>query len=197
MKIVLVVLLLTLTSCASIINAGSQVELTSLPAGAEIWQIKSGSPLRKLGETPMILTTKEVSELDAEPTQLRMQKDGFRAQNILLNATPRSRTQIYIKLDEVISEDKLLAELAKQIAEVQFLISKKDYAIAETQALQLTGKFPTISVAWDLLGNIYFIQKSYSKALSVYRKSLEIEPTNSGASRMVRRLESLVVGGVK
>lgn len=197
MKIVLVVFTLILASCASIMNTDTQVELTSLPVGAEVWQIKAGSPLRKLGETPMVLTTREVSELDAEPTQLRMQKDGYRAQNILLSPTPRSHAQLYIKLDEVLSEDKMLSELAKQIAEVQFLISRKDYAIAETQALQLTGKFPTISVAWDLLGNIYFIQKSYSKALSVYKKSLEIEPTNSGASRMVRRLESLVVGGSK
>ena len=80
-------------------------------------------------------------------------------------------------------------ELASGIAIVQARIAKKEYDVALIKLSDLSAKFPYISVVWDLLGNVYYIEKKYEEALDSYEKSLALDSTNASTSHIVKRLK--------
>ena len=49
---------------------------------------------------------------------------------------------------------------------------------------------PESSNAWDSLAECYFKMKSFDDSLRCYRKSLELNPQNDNAERMIARMET-------
>ncbi len=85
-------------------------------------------------------------------------------------------------------------KLANGIAEAQALILRKDYLAAQIRLKTLTSDYPHVSVIYDLLGNISFIQRNLSDALRNYLKSLSIEPTNTQTQTMIRKIRQISPG---
>jgi cytochrome c-type biogenesis protein CcmH/NrfG len=90
-----------------------------------------------------------------------------------------------------------MSEMARGVAEAQRLLMKKDLAGAETQLQQLVARYPHVSVAHDLLGNVYYLKKENAKALKAYKRSLELWPHNPETKGMVETLEKIVGNNVQ
>ena len=83
-------------------------------------------------------------------------------------------------------------ELASGVAIVQARIAKKEYDVALIKLSSLSAKFPYVSVIWDLLGNVYYIEKKYENSLEAYEKSLNIDSSNASTANMVKRLKEIL-----
>ncbi|MEM0933205.1 MAG: tetratricopeptide repeat protein, partial [Bacteroidota bacterium] len=53
----------------------------------------------------------------------------------------------------------------------------------------LVSEFPDSANAYDSLGEGYFVNGQYELALVNYKKSLELNPTNTNAQRMIQKIE--------
>ena len=77
------------------------------------------------------------------------------------------------------------------MATIQAFIQKKEYEAAHMKIVSLMTDYPNISVLYDLMGNVRYLQRDYGRALEAYRQSLALSPQNSMTAEIVKRLENL------
>ena len=82
-----------------------------------------------------------------------------------------------------------LERLATLIASSQQFFYAKKYSEAENSLKKLIIEFPDVSLSYDLLGNIYYLQNQHEKALGMYRRADEISPRNIERNRMIDKLQ--------
>lgn len=186
MKLYLLILsLITIVSCSS----SSSIKLKSVPEGANVSAIESDGSSRLLGKTP--LETKESMQ------SLLIEKDGHESSRIFVGRLHSENYEYSVKLapkaeDPKVTDIKARHEkLAKSIAKVNNLINNKRYSEADSLLVNLTNDYPYVSVGYDLLGNISYLQKDFRRAINYYQKSLDINPENVETKQVLDRLRSM------
>lgn len=201
-KIIFVKTLLKYTSVFMLITACSttQMQITSEPPGAEIVALGDDGREEKLGQTPLVVTPEIASRIKSNHWRLGFNKVGFVKDQVFieekmfreigkisLTLTPEANWK---EAYQDVTAYKYLNDVSSMTAEVQAATVKGDYPKAEALAQSLVTRYPRLSVGWNLLGNIYYLQKRVDKAVESYQKSLDINPNDQITKGIMERLRS-------
>lgn len=178
------VLVFIIQSCAS-----PSIKLKSVPDGASVSVVESDGSARSIGKTPL-----ETSE---SMQSILIEKEGFESSRIFVGHLESQHYEYSVKLtprpeDPKVTDIKSRYErLAKNIAKANNLINNKRYSEADSLLVNLTNDYPYVSVGYDLLGNISYLQKDFKRAIGYYQKSLELNPENVETKQVLDRLRSM------
>jgi hypothetical protein len=196
--LILSIIHISLLGCST----SGKLHVETDPPGADIFVIADNQPPRKIGQSPM--TVEEGAIGTARATyRISINKAGFQPDSLLIAPflMPRE-TRIMTKLKPLTlpascqNSEESISRVAQGVAEIQALIRAKDFENAEKKLIVFTTDYSTISVFFDLLGNVHYLKKNLDQALIAYRKSYAINPQNSGTARMIKKIES-IRGGVQ
>jgi hypothetical protein len=178
--------------------ATSSLTVDSNPPGAQVSVADGSNNQKVLGPTPIVLTPSNFPELYTAGETLTVSKQGFHSQVIFVptsHVTANGSLKVNLKAEEV-GQTNQANEIAEQVAHAQQLLFKKDLTEAERVLRELTEKHATIAVFYSLLGNVYYLKKDLSKALSSYERALTLEPNNLDIQKMVRKIKNTQPEGV-
>ena len=191
--------LIFLSGCFMLSCASSSLQVTSKPSGAEVYIVDQGRPPVRLGETPLTLTTEQVTQQVKESATILISKEGFDREQILIpkiafssNVTVATNLNEQTNSSVCQNAEETLKKAVRDVAEIQNLIYQKQFDRALFMIENLISKYPQIAVFHDLRGNIFYLQKVSDQALASYQSSLRLDPTNSETQRMVQKLESIL-----
>jgi tetratricopeptide (TPR) repeat protein len=129
---------------------------------------------------------------------LEITKEGYESQHIFIaQDNTQESYNINIKLKMKNEDLKGLdmksrqERLAKNLTRSSNLINKKRYVEAEQILVETVRDFPHVSVGYDLLGNVSYLQRDFRAALNYYRKSFQLNPENSETKLMIDKLEGM------
>lgn len=192
-KVLTLSLPLILAACASSQNT---LRVESDPVGADVFVNSAGQPSRKVGVTPISLTANELGE-SSSSVEVLLVKTGYERERLVLPPSAYGRTgNLIIKLGAQESSnlcrdtDLAVTKVSRGVAQIQGLVRNKNYSEAERILKSLSDEFPSVSVLYDLLGNVYYLMRDRSKALASYKKSLSLAPNNIETQNIIRRLEA-------
>ncbi|PIU00272.1 MAG: hypothetical protein COT74_04885 [Bdellovibrionales bacterium CG10_big_fil_rev_8_21_14_0_10_45_34] len=182
--------LLILPNCSS-----PQFVVDSEPNGAQVVVTSDSHSPQMIGSTP-ITTSPSAFASGSSSTIVEIKKAGFVSRLVHLPETTFSRsTHIKVKLTEdrvpASCENQNLAvrDVSRGIARAQSLIASKKMDEAMNLLKNLIARFPENPVLYDLIGNIYYMQRELQLALSAYKKSNQIEPGNSETENMIEKIK--------
>jgi hypothetical protein len=191
-----------LISCASTV-----VNVTSIPDGADVSIVTNSGEPKNIGKTPFILDFSQHSLQSEKSIQILVSKESFFHHSILLPKTLSPATHdLLVRLTEVPKptnelgspdscpkvDYEITPRVARAVAEVQSFIAQRNFEGAVLKLTTMISQYPNIGILYDLLGNVYFLQRNLSESLRAYEKSLLIDPNNVEASRMIRRVKELM-----
>jgi len=177
----------------------STVKFNSNPNDADISVVDPQGISTFIGKTPFTANESDVYKNSNRYAQVSIKKAGYVDSDIIvMKSTFGSEVIInsQLKKDENmqnIGEQTITqGKVANSIARANGLIQGKQYAEAESTMLNFIEQFPSVSVGYDYLGNIKYLQKDFSKALKYYNRALTLNPQNSERKVIIERLQNLV-----
>lgn len=176
--------------------ASNQLRVESDPPEAHVVLSVQGQSPRTVGVTPITIPLP-----DKMGFEILVQKEGYFPNRVILPAGPiPAQSEIFVSLDRQITQGddrrtELLQRVAQGVAEAKSLIDRREYDLAEMRLRSLSDEYPSVSVFQDLLGNVYFLKRDFSRALAAYRRSENLNPDNPDTKNMIRRIESLTQAG--
>lgn len=194
MKIFLIVIPFLFFGCSHL----SLKVISDQPESEVFIHTSEGS--QKLGVTPLEIKD-DVLERVPPGFTIEVSKSGFYQTKVLVEKRSlSSKGEIKVKLKEMpkieakINDPDVKAvieEIARNVSSIQSFLLKRNYNQAEVMTKTLLNKFPHLSVAWNLLGNNYYLQGRFDEASENYRKALEIEPTNQETRDVLKKMNRL------
>lgn len=194
------------TSLLGLVSCETTRSLTvrSQPEGVEI-AIVSNNVTRKLGSTPITLDAQSTPELFNSVVQVQASKSGLLTQSVLVPRVPMGGTgSLFFNMETASlpqscqAQSDTINEIARGITMVTGMIQQKRLEEAFGLNKNLIMKYIDVAVLYEIEGNIYYLQKNFSKALESYRKSDSLLPNNNSTVRMIQKLEQMLgTEGVK
>lgn len=175
-----------LQSCSS----NPSIKLKSYPDGAKVSAVQDDGSTQVIGVTPL--------ESSGSMQSLIIEKEGFESARIFVGRLQTQHYEYMVKLTPRAEDPKMndlksrYEKLAKSVAKANHLINQKRYSEAESLLTNLTNDYPNVSVGYDLLGNISYLQKDFRRAINHYQRSLELNPENSETKQVLDRLRSMI-----
>ena len=183
-----------ITGCAS-----GSLRVNSTPDKAEVFVAYEGEQPNKIGETPLNVDSRVISENRGRYINLTIKKEGFQQESILVpTGVMKASLDLSSKLDEhklpqqCLDQTASVEKIARGIASVQSLMNRSGYDEARLKLSNLISEFPGVSVLHDLMGNVNYVTKNLDAALASYQRSLGIDPNNVDTQRMVNKIKSIV-----
>ncbi len=193
-KSLAILLTIVFQSCAS----SPRVAITSLPEGAVVSLKGADGSNRILGKTPLDLSSRELGG-SQRLSSLEINAEGYQQQQILLARDRGSENfEVNVHLKKIAEDSKNLdararqEKLARSIAQASNLINNKRFDEARAILSNITLEYPQVSVGYDLLGSLSFLQKDLKSALNYYEKALTINPESVDTRQMVNRLRGML-----
>lgn len=187
--------MLLISSCTT-----TQMTLVSEPQGADVYVADASGREEKLGQTPLEFNREILAKLPNNMWKLTIDKAGFLKDQIYIESKmfqEIGRVSIQLTPEANWKEAyqdanayKYLNDVSGMSAEIQAATVKGDYNRAESLATALVTRYPKLSAGWNLLGNIYYLQKRIDKALESYQKSLAINPNDQVTKRILERIQN-------
>lgn len=179
--------------------AQGRLKVDTVPSQVSVkYQDESGQ-LKSLGLTPIDLKLND-RHFNSGVAKLIFNKEGYKDEIVFLGRpTTQSELEISLTLSEAAKEsqdiEKILSSeklerISSRIAEAQNFTHARNYLRAESILLDLINDFPTVSVPYDLLANIYFLTNKKSKALRFYKKADAISPDNVKRDLLIQKLRN-------
>lgn len=194
-KILLVLSLLFSFSCTTLTP---QLRVKTVPESAQIAVRTAEGEYKVLGKGPLEISTQEVFSLGSRMSMIQVSKEGHKPQSVLVvQGKTLENYEMLIQLEKELADPKSndirerQERLAKSLAQANNLIFLKKYNEAENILKNVVSDFPHISVGYDLLGNLHYLQKNMKSALMNYEKSFEINPENFETKRMIEKLRQV------
>lgn len=193
-RIVTMTLALTLGGCATY-----RMKVQSTPEGADVVLQSADGTQRRIGRTPLEVDTNDQRDLQSGSSVIRVSKEGFLPQNILLPrlASTGGEARLNFNLSETTlpkactAKDEAMSEVAQGVAEAANFIQQRKLEEAAGLLQNLLTKYPTVSVLHDLQGNTLYLQQKFPQALAAYRKSNGLSPNNPRTARMIQKIERI------
>jgi tetratricopeptide (TPR) repeat protein len=182
----------------------NEIEIKSNPDKSKVYLIDNSGAKDLIGETPTSISADDRLFRSSSLARISVESEGYESESFILNKhnLPTRDSLVLSLKDKTIGDDgaqkcesissEKMNELASGVAIVQARMAKKEYDVALIKLSSLSAKFPYISVVWDLLGNVYYIEKKYESALEAYEKSLAIDSSNASTANIVNRLKELL-----
>ena len=175
------------------------LKIQSSPEGALVTSRGNDGASRSLGKTPLQLDSSELSSSGGRITSLLVSKESYQDQHILLGRDrSKENYDINIKLQGQTEDPKVMdaksrqERLAKNMVQAHNLISNKRYEEARSLLITLIQEYPHISVGYDLLGTLSYLQKDLKSSLNFYERSLQLNPENIETKQMIDRLKGMI-----
>lgn len=194
-KIYLTVFVLLMSSCST-----TDMTLNSEPAGADVVIVDDSGREEKLGQTPLVLTSEMMSRFPGGYWRMSLNKTGFVKDQLFIETKMfKELGRVSVKMTpeanwkeayQDVNAYKYLNDVSGMSAEIQAATVKGDFGKAESLANSLVTRYPKLSVGWNLLGNIYYLQKRIDKALESYQKSLAINPDDQVTKGILDRIRN-------
>ena len=194
MKLLIFCILAIASSCSS----PSKLKINSVPEGATVSVKSSDGSHRVLGKTPLEVPIREALG-SGRLNSLLVSKEGYGDYGLML---ARDATQENYDIQVLLqskTEDPKVADsrerqekLAKNLVQAHNLIAVKRFEEAKNLLNSIVQEFPHISVAYDLMGNLAYLQKDLRAARDYYERSLSINPENQDTRLMVDRLKGML-----
>ena len=177
-----------------------KLDILSEPSQATVY-LKSNRKMEKMGQTPLSLEDKDLK--GASGFHFVIAKEGYRPESLLIEKRSMpAQGEIFTKLEPFAHASSVgeggknhlsgqVQRVSRTVASIQSQILQKKYQQAETLARDLINEFPYFAVAWNLLGNSYYLQRRYNEALKAYYKALEFEPENKETKSLIERIEKV------
>jgi tetratricopeptide (TPR) repeat protein len=83
------------------------------------------------------------------------------------------------------------------VSTIQSTLLKREFSQAVSLAITLLNEYPNLGVAWNLLGNTYYLQGRYDEAASHYQKALELDPQNQETRDILSKMNRMPAESVK
>lgn len=177
----------------------ADLRISTDPESSDVYILKTDGQQELLGSAPLVLTDKMQENLGSGVWRLGVGKKGFLREQLFLESKMfKEIGQIHVRLlpeanwSEAYQDSnayKYLNDVSSVTAEVQAATLRGDYGKAMTLANSLVTRYPKLSVGWNLLGNIYYLQKNIGKATESYQKALEVNPQDELAKSTLERLK--------
>jgi tetratricopeptide (TPR) repeat protein len=194
-NILFLVIIIAAIGCSS----PSTLKVLSTPIEAEVNVIDNSGIAVSIGKTPLTINESEVYKGSNKYSQIQIKKDGYVNQEIVLMKSMfggDTTVNLQMKKDENvqnIGEQSITQEkVASGIARANGLIQSKQFDEAEKVMLNFIEQYPSVSVGYDYLGNINYLQKKYAKALKYYNRAVSLNPQNADRKVIVERIQTLV-----
>lgn len=176
------------------------IQVESQPEGADVY-VQSQKKLKKVGVTPVALSSDDIGENNIN---IVIKKEGFEPHTVLFEKRALSaQAEIYAELNPSTnnpnargmasvegSADKNLDRITRTVASIQSQLLQNNYQSAEGMAQDLVNEFPYNAVAWNLLGNAFYLQNRQQEALQAYYKAMEFDPNNQETQNLINKLEN-------
>jgi tetratricopeptide (TPR) repeat protein len=194
------VVLFIYTSIILFLNActSSLTNIRSNPEGATVYLINKNNQKTRIGNTPLNIPAQQLNPNNESSVQIKVEKDGFKEESFFI---PSLMVSSYIDLSVEMQptaappscevQAKNTSVVARNIAQAMFLTQQKKFDQAAMLLNSLISENPDISVLYDLLGNIHYLNQQIDLALEAYDRSLNINPNSSETIRMVNKLKSI------
>lgn len=188
--IIISILPLVLASCGT-----QDMTITTSPDGVDVKVIGQDGGVRNVGKTPLNLNTNKFFQGE-DMIKVYLSKPSHQTKILYLNKPSLySNMKVSAQLDEknqardILSQEKI-EYISKQIAEAQRHSFSKNFSRAKNILEELIEQYPGISVSYDLIANIYYLNNDLSKALFFYEKANEIAPGNNKRSLLIQKLKA-------
>jgi hypothetical protein len=175
-----------------------QIKIQSAPEGAQVMSRSADGNVKSLGKTPLEISSREVGDAQ-RLSALIVTKEGFEDQHILLGRDRGGESyDINIRLVTKTEDPKVMdaktrqERLAKMMVQAHNFITAKRYDEARSLLNTVVQEYPHVSVGYDLLGTLSYLQKDLKGALNFYERSFVINPENVETKQMVDRLKGML-----
>ena len=128
--------------------------------------------------------------------KIQIKKEKYKSQEIVLTKSPMGgETSVSVQLMNEdlpatsVDQTAIQEKIASSIARANGMIQSKQYVEAEAVMTNFVDQYPSISVGYDYLGNLNYLQKKFSRALKYYKKALSLNPQNAERRNIVEKLE--------
>ena len=190
-KYLAIIAMLTISSCTSI----TMVRVKTNPENSQISMRSPSGEVKVIGRGNVEMSADQFFSLGSRMARLEISKENYKTQKlyILQGKTPESY-EIFVELEKELEDPKnsetrlRLEKLGKQLARATNAIHARKYGEAELTLNSLANDYPSVSVVFDLLGNLNYIQKNNKTALQHYQRSYQINPENVETKKMIDRL---------
>ncbi len=189
----LMILALFMSACAS-----SLTHVRSNPEGATVFLIQKNNQKMRIGNTPLNIPAQQLNAGGDSNVQIRLEKEGYKGETYFL---PSLMFSAYVDLSVELQEEpappsceqqaKNTNKVARNVAQSIFLIQQKKYDQAESILNNLIAENPDISVLFDLLGNVHYLNQKIGLAVESYKRSLDINPNSAETQRMYNKLNAI------
>jgi tetratricopeptide (TPR) repeat protein len=193
--IYIIIFLSTLVSCSTSV---SLVRIKTVPENAQIAVRTAEDEYKILGKGPLEISTQELYSLGSRMSLLQISKESYKSQSILIvQGRSPENYDLLVQLEKEVVDTKSddvrarQEKLAKSLTHANNLLFLKRFNEAENLLKNIINDFPHISVAYDLLGNLYYLQKNMKSALLNYEKSFGINPENFETKRMIEKIKQI------
>lgn len=191
-KNILFVLMMTFVGC----SGSGMLSVKTNPSVATVKLSDESGEIREIGNTPLSVNFNEVFA-GSKNIKVIIEKGNFESEKIILTR-PEIKTDYNLSVDlkrdrsaeSQIENLKTLEKVAKNIAEALKKIQERRFKDAEGQLLRFIEEYPSISVSYDLLGNVYYMMGDRQAARAQYLKADSINPNNFERKRIIQRLSS-------
>lgn len=191
-KNILFVLMMTFVGC----SGSGMLSVKTNPSVATVKLSDESGEIREIGNTPLSVNFNEVFA-GSKNVKVIIEKSNFESEKIILTR-PEIKTDYNLSVDlkrdrsaeSQIENLKTLEKVAKNIAEALKKIQERRFKDAEGQLLRFIDEYPSISVSYDLLGNVYYMMGDRQAARAQYLKADSINPNNFERKRVIQRLSS-------
>lgn len=170
------------------------------PEGAGVYLVNRNNQKTRLGATPLSISSSQLNPLNESNVQLKIEKEGYKEESFFI---PKMVFSSNIDLSVQMIENPPApsceqqaantGKVARNIAQAIFFTQQKKYPQAEVLLNNLIAENPQISVLYDLLGNIYYMNQQTDLAIDAYGKSLELNPNSAETQRMYNKLKLIRV----
>lgn len=195
---ILLTFLLFLFSCST----QSFIKVRTSPDNAQISVRTNDGNVKVLGKGSVEMNTQQFFSLGSRMAKLEVSKENYKTQSVFIIQGKSSESyEVFITLDKELEDAKSsemrsrLEKLSKTLTRATSAIHSKKYSEAEIMLNNLVSDFPSVSVVYDLLGNVYYLQKNMKEALRFYQRSYQINPENVETKNIIDRLSRMTDWG--
>jgi tetratricopeptide (TPR) repeat protein len=187
------IFLTAISSCST----RSVVSIKSFPEGAQVAFVGKNGEVKSVGKTPLEVPAEFLN--DGRISSFVVSKEGFKDHLIVLGRDRSSESyDMTFNLQSSGEDPKNMdirtrqERLAKLILQAHNLTNSKRYGEAERILANVIQDYPLISAGYDLLGNVFYLQKDLKNALKNYEKSLQLNPENAETKLMIDKIKGMV-----
>lgn len=171
----------------------SILKIDSEPTGADVYVSQANRPAIKVGQTPLNIEESKLAN-GVEPFQVTISRDGYLNEHVLVPSSTLSRnTSITVRLKNDLSKisqsSEQLDKVASATALTQHLIRMKELDKAEQNLITISNQFPSVATFQELLGNVYYLKRDFTKALKAYESASNLNPKNNETQSMIEKLQ--------